>query len=70
MAYTGIGGTYLKKDWIKRLSPMMAGGGTIEDVSITGHTFASGTDKFEAGTPNIIGAVSLLKAIEYIDSIG
>jgi selenocysteine lyase/cysteine desulfurase len=30
----------------------------------------SGTDKFEAGTPNIIGAVSLLKAIEYIDSIG
>ncbi len=70
MAYTGIWWTYLKKDWIKKLSPMIAGWGTIEDVSITGHTFASGTDKFEAGTPNIIGAVSLLKAIEYIDSLG
>lgn len=70
MAYTGIGGAYLKKDWIKTLSPMIAGGGTIEDVSVGGHTFASWTDKFEAGTPNIIGAVSLLKAIEYIDSLG
>ena len=70
MAYTGIWGAYLKKDWIKKLSPMIAGGGTIEDVSVTGHIFASGTDKFEAGTPNIIGAVSLLKALEYIDTLG
>lgn len=70
MSYTGIGGVFLQKRWIKTLSPMMAGGWTIEDVSVTGYTFASGTDKFEAGTPNITGAVSLLKAIEYIDSIG
>jgi cysteine desulfurase/selenocysteine lyase len=39
---------------MKKLSPMMAGGGTVEDVSITGHTLTSGADKFEAGTPNII----------------
>jgi cysteine desulfurase/selenocysteine lyase len=39
-------------------------------VSTLGHTLTSGADKFEAGTPNIIWAVSLLKAIEYIDSIG
>ncbi|AHB41363.1 putative cysteine desulfurase [candidate division SR1 bacterium RAAC1_SR1_1] len=70
MAYTGIGGSYLKKERLKKLSPMIAGGGTIEDVSVTGHTLTSGTDKFEAGTPNIIGAVSLLKAIEYINNIG
>jgi len=70
MAYTGIGWAYLKKEWIRKLSPMIAGWWTIEDVSIVGHTLASGSDKFEAWTPNIIGAVSLLKAIEYINNLG
>jgi len=69
MAYTGIGVIYLKKEWIKKLDPIIRGGGTIEDVSIDGHTLAKNSDKFEAGTPNIIGAVSLLKALEYIKSI-
>jgi len=33
MAYTGIGVVYLKKEYIKNLTPMIVGGGTIEDVS-------------------------------------
>ena len=70
MAYTGIWAVYLKKEWMKKLSPMMAWGWIVEDVSISGHTLTSGSDKFEAGTPNIIWAASLLKAIEYIESIG
>ncbi len=70
MAYTGIWAVYLKKDWIKKLVPMIRGGWTIEDVSIEWHTLATNTDKFEAWTPNIIWAVSLAKAIEYITSIG
>ncbi|HMS90765.1 MAG TPA: aminotransferase class V-fold PLP-dependent enzyme [Candidatus Absconditabacterales bacterium] len=70
MAYTGIGVVYLKKEWIRKLVPMIRGGGTIEDVSTEGHILATNVDKFEAGTPNIIGAVSLAKAIEYIKSIG
>lgn len=70
MAYTGIWVIYLKKEWIKTLVPMIRGGGTIEDVSVTGHTLATNADKFEAGTPNIIWAVSLAKAIEYIKTIG
>ena len=70
MAYTGIWAVYLKKEWMKKLSPMIAGWGTVEDVSISGHTLTSWTDNFEAGTPNIIWAASLLKAIEYIESIG
>lgn len=69
MAYTGIWAVYLQKDWMKKLSPLMAGWGTVEDVSIDGHTLTFGADKFEAGTPNIIWAASLLKAIQYIDSI-
>lgn len=49
---------------------MIRGGGIIEDVDVEGHTLTSGAEKFEAGTPNIIGAVSLLKALEYIKSLG
>ena len=69
MAYTWIWAIYLNKKRIKKLVPMIRGWGTIEDVSVEGHTLASNSDKFEAGTPNIIWAVSLLKAIEYIKSI-
>jgi len=70
MAYTGLGVVYLKKEWIKKLVPIIRWWGTIEDVSIEGHTLLNTSDKFEAGTPNIIGAVSLSKAIEYIKSLG
>jgi len=49
---------------------MIAGGGTVEDVDTTSYRLHGSVDKFEAGTPKIIGAVSLLKAIEYITSIG
>ena len=70
MAYTGIGVIYLKKEWIKRLVPIIRWWWTIEDVSIEWHTLAGNSDKFEAGTPNIIWAVSLLKALEYIKNNG
>lgn len=69
MAYTGIGVLYLKKERIKKLVPLIRGGGTIEDVGTEWHTLIGNVDKFEAGTPNIIGAASLLKALEYITSI-
>lgn len=69
MAYTGIGAIYLKKDWIRSLEPLIRGWGTIEDVSIKTHSLVHTAGKFEAGTPNIIGAVSLAKALEYIKSI-
>ncbi len=69
MAYTGIWVIYLRKPWIQKLQPMIRGGGTIEDVATTWHTLASTASKFEAGTPNIIAAVSLAKSLEYITSI-
>lgn len=69
MAYTGLGVAYLAKEWIRKLQPLISGGGAIHDVDTSNYTPASGVDKFEAGTPNIIGAVSLLKALEYIHKI-
>ena len=69
MAYTGIGAVYVKKDWMKKLSPMIAWGWTIKDVGVEWHNLVSTIEKFEAWTPNIIGAASLLYALEYIQSI-
>lgn len=69
MAYTGIWAVYLKNEWVKKLMPMFGGGGTVQDVSQDWYNFFSTIDKFESGTPNIIWAVSMLRAIEYIDSI-
>lgn len=69
MAYTGIGVLALKHERIKRLDPLSVGGGTIKDVSLTDYTLQGNYEKFEAGTPNIIGAVSLKYALEYIKTL-
>lgn len=69
MAYTGIWAVYLSKPWIRELSPMVSWGWAIEEVTIDGYTFLRTHEKFEPGTPNLTGAVSLLKAFEYIQSI-
>lgn len=42
----------------------------IDDVTTQGYTLTSGWEKFEPGTPHIVGAASLLYALEYIESIG
>jgi len=46
--------TYLKKEYIKTLQPMISGGGAIQDVDQDGFTTPNTLEKFEAGTPNII----------------
>lgn len=61
---------YLAKKHIAGLEPLFVGGGVIQDVTQAGHTLLPGIEKFEAGTPNIIGAASLLAAIRYLDWIG
>ncbi len=70
MAYTGIWVVYLKRDWIRNLNPMISGGGAIKDVDVSWHSLPRNSSKFEAGTPNIIWAISLLKSLEYIKAIG
>ncbi len=69
MADTGLGILYLAKKHIKELVPARGGGSMIEDVTQKTFTTATGRQKFEPGTPHIVGAVSLLRAIEYIESI-
>lgn len=70
MADTGIGMLAIRKELLQDLTPAIGGGGSIEDVATDSFTLKSTAEKFEPGTPHIVGAVSLLKAIEYMNSIG
>lgn len=69
-AYTGLGVMYLSKNYIRSLEPMTSGGGSIADVTAEGNKLLRTVEKFEPGTPNIIGAVSMWAALEYLDWIG
>lgn len=70
MAYTWLWMMYLKHEHIRTLNPLILWWWTVKDVSIDDFSLQNNVDKREAWTPNIIWAVSLLKAIETIESIG
>lgn len=67
---TGIGVLYGKKEQLDKMPPVQFGGEMIDEVTQTGATWQASPLKFEAGTPNIAGAVGLAAAIEYIQKIG
>jgi cysteine desulfurase/selenocysteine lyase len=69
-AETGIGVLYGKEKWLEKMQPYQYGGGMVTAVDLNKTTYADLPFKFEAGTPNIAGAVSMQAAIEYMDSIG
>ena len=62
----GIGVVLGKEDVLNKMPPYQGGGDMIDQVSFEATTFAKAPQKFEAGTPNVGGAVGLGKAIEYI----
>ncbi|MFP4198702.1 MAG: cysteine desulfurase [Halanaerobium sp.] len=66
----GIGVLYGKKNLLEELPPFLKGGGMIEYVKEQDSTYAPLPEKFEAGTPNVEGAVGLQAAIEYLEEIG
>jgi len=69
-APTGIGVLYGREKWLERLPPYQGGGDMILKVSFAGTTYNELPYKFEAGTPNISGAVGLGAAIDYLEAIG
>lgn len=66
----GIGVLYGKEDLLKAMPPFLLGGDMIEYVEEQEATFAPIPFKFEAGTQNVDGAVSLLAAIDYLNKVG
>jgi cysteine desulfurase/selenocysteine lyase len=67
---TGVGVLYGKYNLLDKLSPYNYGGDMVEDVTIAKTTFAKPPYKFEAGTPDIVGAIGFGRAIKYVNSIG
>jgi cysteine desulfurase/selenocysteine lyase len=66
---TGIGALYGKRKLLEALPPYQGGGDMILTVSFDGTTYNALPYKFEAGTPNITGAVGLGAAIDYLEQI-
>ena len=66
----GIGVLYGKKELLDKMPPFLYGGDMIEFVTEEESTFAPLPNKFEGGTQNVEGAVTLKAAIEYIEEIG
>jgi len=67
---TGIGILYGKKEWLEKLPPYQGGGDMIKRVSFKKTTYADLPFKFEAGTPNMAGAVGLHAALGFMQDIG
>jgi len=66
---TGIGVLYGKYNLLEKISPFMGGGDMIESVNFAKTTYAPPPLKFEAGTPNFIGAAALGAAVDFISEI-
>lgn len=67
---TGIGVLYARYDLLAKMPPYQGGGDMIEFVTIDESSFQQAPQRFEAGTPNIAGAVGLAEAIRFVSNIG
>jgi len=70
LAYTGIGVLYAKREILENTEPLFGGGEMIQSVGYQNFTLNDIPWRFEAGTPNIEGAVSMKFAIDYLSKIG
>lgn len=66
----GIGALYGRQEVLERMEPFMGGGEMIREVHQSGARWNDLPWKFEAGTPNIVGAIGLGAAIDYLSAIG
>ena len=67
---TGIGVLYGKAELLEKMDPYQGGGDMIRSVSFDGTTYNDLPYKFEAGTPNIAGAIGLGAALDYVKNLG
>jgi cysteine desulfurase/selenocysteine lyase len=69
-APSGIGALYGKLGVLEAMPPFMTGGEMIESVTFEKTTFKAPPQRFEAGTPDIAGAIALGVAIDYLQNVG
>lgn len=69
-APTGIGVLWGRAEVLNDLPPFLGGGEMIKEVTFEKTTYNELPFKYEAGTPNIEGAIALAAAIEYVNALG
>ena len=67
---TGVGILFGKEKWLNKMPPYQGGGEMISDVTFDKTTYADLPHKFEAGTPNVSGAIAFGVALDYLNSLG
>lgn len=67
---TGIGVLYGRRAHLDTMAPWQTGGGMVETVGMEQAEYAPPPHRFEAGTPNIAGAVALASALDYVTARG
>lgn len=67
---TGIGVLWARRELLEEMSPYQGGGEMIRIVEKDGSTWAEVPHKFEAGTPNIAGAVGMAAAVDFLQCVG
>ncbi|MBI4345268.1 MAG: cysteine desulfurase [Elusimicrobia bacterium] len=67
---TGIGVLWAKRKILEAMNPFLGGGDMIQEVFLDRSTYNEVPYKFEAGTPNIAGAIAFGAAIDYLSKIG
>jgi len=70
MGPTGIGVLFGKSEHLQNMPPFLAGGEMVKEVHTTGASWKDLPYKYEAGTPNIAGAIGLGAAVDYLRKIG
>ncbi len=67
---TGFGFLYAKREHLEAMEPLQGGGDMIETVAFDGSTWNEVPYKFEAGTPDMAGAIGAAAALDYLAGIG
>jgi len=67
---TGVGVMYGKEEVLKKMRPLLAGGGAVAMTTLKDTSFLAPPDKFEAGLQNYAGLSATKAAVEYLESIG
>jgi cysteine desulfurase/selenocysteine lyase len=66
----GTGVLWVRRELAEKMEPYEYGGGMIDTVKFDSATWADLPEKFEAGTPNVAGAVGLAAAVDYLEEVG
>jgi cysteine desulfurase/selenocysteine lyase len=69
-APTGTGGLWGRYELLDMLPPWMGGGEMIQEVTFEKTTYNKPPFKYEAGTPNIEGAIAMAQAMDFVNSVG